>query len=543
MSNEKILASKLDIILEKKQGLDATIQAYEKRIDEKLAALPYNKIRSTKIHPDPFETGIHSISHTDDDFLSGVDMSSDDALDQAILNSRPFPETRRQSAHGNDFSEEIIKVNENNIQTTLSPEENQDEQLPTGSKTPDPTPSIPMENENFSHEKPEILISRPNSTLSLTPDEVAPDDPQNPFESLGAVSAATETDTQKPVFTASELPLKIPSPVDSEPPLKAPFQIESEPQPIKEESIKTNLKTSKPKKVPRPKKTSYHKSMEKTAPEKLNLIDMALPLAFFIVGLITIGFFLVLFSQDFSFVDYSVLFILLTCLIFTIAIPYSASMFFMILLLCSYAALSLISFFYINIPFELYQLGWVIVIPLLLWSSALLIRKVREIFAKKRALEGQIASYDKLEESSGLTLEKAYYKDLKSAMDRAVKGESILVLEMISINHLETLKSITGPRLWDEILYKTLKIIKKHCFSTHLIYVLEASVFSIIMENTSMKNQLMINQGINEAFNAMILEYDVIDVHVELTIAAIPFSREITNPFDYRALGLRHLQN
>lgn len=190
----------------------------------------------------------------------------------------------------------------------------------------------------------------------------------------------------------------------------------------------------------------------------------------------------------------------------------------------------------------MYQLGWIIVIPLILWSSALLIKRIRELFTAKRALEGQIASYDILDEGPGLTIEKAYYKDLKSAMDRAVVGETILVLEMISISHLETLRSITGPRLWDEILYKTLNIIKKHCFSTHLIYVLEGNIFSIIMENTSMKNQLMINQGITEDFNAMISDYNAIDVHVGLDITPVPYSREITNPFEYRALGLRHLK-
>ena len=182
-------------------------------------------------------------------------------------------------------------------------------------------------------------------------------------------------------------------------------------------------------------------------------------------------------------------------------------------------------------------------IPMLLWSSALLVRKIRELFHFKKNLEQQIASYNNLEESPGLTIEKAYYKDLKYAMDRASRGETILTLEMITIRHLEELKTMDGSRLWDEILYKTLKIIKHHCYSTHLIYILDGCVFSILMENTSVKNQLLINQEITDAFNALISEYQAIEPDVKLNIAAIPYTRDITNPFDYRALVLRHLKN
>jgi PleD family two-component response regulator len=238
-----------------------------------------------------------------------------------------------------------------------------------------------------------------------------------------------------------------------------------------------------------------------------------------------------------------VVFILFTCLIFTIAMPYGASMFFMALLLCSYIALSFISIFYLGVQFELYQIGWMIVIPLVLSSSALLLKKVRELFNFKKVLENQIASYDKMEDATGLTIEKAYYNDLKYAMDRASKGETTLTLEMITICHLDTLKSMNGNRLWDEILYKTLKIIKQHCYSTHLIYILDGSVFSILMENTSVKNQLLINQEITDAFAELIKEYDSIDADVTLDIAALPYTRNIANPLDYRALVKRHLNN
>ena len=199
--------------------------------------------------------------------------------------------------------------------------------------------------------------------------------------------------------------------------------------------------------------------------------------------------------------------------------------------------------FYLEVPFELYQIGWIVIIPLLLSSSTLMIKKVRELFEFKKALERQIVAYDNLEESPGLTIEKAHYKDLKYAMERAARGETILTLEMSSISHLETLKSINGSRLWDEILYKTMKIIKQHCYNTHLIYILDGHIFSIIMENTSVKNQLLINQGITEAFHALIAEYDAIDAEVKLNIAPVPYSRDITNPFDYRTLGLRHLNS
>jgi len=519
MNNEKIQTSKLDIILEKKQGLDATIQDYETRIDEKLAALTENEMLCQEIDPEIFETSIHDPNLPDDHFLSGIDISDDDALDQAILNSRPAPIGVNQLAFNRDeLIDPNITPDPKNSEKTLFTEEDEHEELPTLSKILSRASYIPDTIEKSPEKKHDTLKSTPISISPLGQNN----QPSNKPSELSDLMAGFSTNSAEEL--KKDIPLE-PNPektnaVQDEYPIhpKANQQLHS--AIISPQSIKPTTPTT-----------------------KLNLVDMVLPFIFFIGGLLAFGVFLILFSQNFSFVDYSVLFILFTCLIFTIAMPYGASIFFMALLFCSYVALTLISIFYLEVPFELYQIGWIIVIPLILWSSALLIRKVRELFTTKKSLEGQIASYDELDEGPGLTIEKAYYKDLKYAMDRAIKGETILVLEMMYIPHLETLKSITGPRLWDEILYKTLNIVKKNCFSTHLIYVLEGNIFSIIMENTSMKNQFMINQGINEAFNAMILEYNAIDVHVELNIISVPYSREITNPFEYRALGLRQLKN
>ncbi|KNZ41942.1 hypothetical protein [Acetobacterium bakii] len=513
MNNEKIQPTKLDIILKKKQGLDATIQEYETRIDEKLATLADNENTSQEINANIFEMSTSDHSLPEDHFLSGVDISDDAALDQAVLNSRPFATGGNQLAfNGNTLIDE-----KDNIDSSAEPifsEDIEDEELPTLSKILGRSPVAPNKIEDVPVEElktiENTIIPYPELIQEDSPSEIVP-------EPLPEIPTFTEDIATEPIF----------------------------PEPLAEKVNPVKPKQTSPRKSNKPshsKEILDEQKKTQASPKKLNLIDMVLPLILFITGLVAFGAFLILFSHDFSFVDYSILFILFTCLIFTIAMPFSASIFFMILLFCSYIVLTLISIFYLEVPLEMYQLGWIIVIPLILWSSALLIKRIRELFTAKRALEGQIASYDILDEGPGLTIEKAYYKDLKSAMDRAVVGETILVLEMISISHLETLRSITGPRLWDEILYKTLNIIKKHCFSTHLIYVLEGNIFSIIMENTSMKNQLMINQGITEDFNAMISDYNAIDVHVGLDITPVPYSREITNPFEYRALGLRHLK-
>lgn len=547
MHDQKIRPSKLDIILEKKQNLDATIQACEIRIDEKLASLIEDGIISKEINPDLFETHFQDLNQSGDHFLSGVDISDDDALDQAVLHSRPLENKGNQLAFdGDTLLDKTSKINNLSDLNTLTAEEDDDEELPTLSKILGRTTSF---TDDQDEEEPPELNASWKTGISEEPPEL--NESQKP-----EISEAVQT-TYHEFFRDSEMPDAIETPAS---PLNQEKSNETAVKPGLTTSIKLeDIKTSAPDESGMPngdtnlplteipaKKNKKHdkknKQQEKTlSVQKPSLVNMILPLVFFIFGLGAFGAFLILSAQAFNFVDYTVLFIFFTCLIFTIAIPYSASIFFMILLLCSYVALSLISIFYLEIPFELYQTGWIIVIPLLLWSSALLIKKVRELFAFKKALERQIASYDALEESPGLTIEKAYYKDLKYAMERAAKGETTLSLEMISISHLETLKSINGSRLWDEILYKTLKIIKMNCYNHHLIYILEGSIFSILMENTSTKDQLLINQRINEAFSALISQYDAIDAQVELKIATVPYSRNLTNPFDYRALGLRHL--
>lgn len=529
MNNDKIQPSKLDIILEKKQHLDATIQECEIRIDEKLASLIDGGFISHEVKSDFFEAAVHDSYQPGEHFLSGVDISDDDALDQAVLNSRPFEtRTNRLAFDGDRLTYQPSQTNDLTGFSTPVGEIEDDEELPTLSKILGRTtpyayeaertaslPKISIESATTDPAIPNSINARPNSRFSET------------------------ENTESPPETALETPNSDqPSELLKAPPITLEEPVPEKPLPSgKEKPAKTKTKATKPKKSKTTKKTDH------SPLKKPSLTDMVPPLVFFFLGLMVFGAFLIFTASEFNFVDYSVVFILFTCLIFTIAMPYGASIFFMILLLCSYVMLSLISVFYLEVPFEFYQVGWLVVIPMILWSSALLIRNVRELFHFKKNLEQQIAHYDNLEENPGLTIEKAYYKDLKYAMDRASRGETILTLEMITVRHLEELKTMNGPRFWDEILYKTLKIIKTHCYSTHLIYILDGSVFSILMENTSVKNQLLINQEITDAFNALILEYEAIEPDVKLNIAAIPYTRDITNPFDYRALVLRHLKN
>ena len=558
MDNEKVQPTKLDIILKKKQYLDESIKACEIRIDEKLASLVEEGIISREMNPDLFNPDVHDLNQPEDHFLSGIDISDDDALDQAVRNSRPFDNKGNQLAFAGDdlLIDKTSKSMPGFDTETITPEEDDDEELPTLSKILG-RPTSP--GDDFQNDAAFIQTESPES-------ETASDFPAAAEEFILVSDQPDVSDMTQPSTDAFTLVPDVTGPSETAPPSAAEFILAAdqtktaeqtaaptEPILIGKDSIapeaeqpsrfEATMLPEKRKSAAAKKKKAVPDKKIKAAVPKPNLTAMILPAIFFISGLALFGVFLTLAAQTFNFVDYSVLFILFTCLIFTIALPFSASIFFMILLLCSYIALSFISVFYLEVPFELYQIGWIVIIPLLLSSSTLMIKKVRELFEFKKALERQIAAYDNLEESPGLTIEKAHYKDLKYAMERAARGETILTLEMISISHLETLKSINGSRLWDEILYKTMKIIKQHCYNTHLIYILDGHIFSIIMENTSVKNQLLINQGITEAFHALIAEYDAIDAEVKLNIAPVPYSRDITNPFDYRTLGLRHLNS
>ncbi|AFA47559.1 putative membrane protein [Acetobacterium woodii DSM 1030] len=535
MNNDKIQPSKLDIILEKKRNLDATIQECEIRIDAKLTSLVDDGFVSKEMSPELFETTIQDSSYQPSDhFLSGIDITDDDALDQAVLNSRPFEKRSSQLAFNGDLLSSQTSRHYETIPSRPSVnEDDDDDELPTLSKilgrtTPyadDVTETLP---------DPEIALETAESTRLNDIDEKITN---------SQLSAADKPETVSGnVFETKNITIQ--------PELEKTNDLQNQPPSLPSEdqiNKKTKLveldKKKKPNVSPnKPKQTNTRKKDSKPTIKKPSLASMVPPLVFFFMGLIAFGAFLIFATSDFNFIDYTVVFILFTCLIFTIAMPYGASVFFMILLLCSYVVLSFISVLYLEIPFQLYQIGWLVVIPMVLLSSALLIKKIKELFHFKKHLEQQIASYDNLEESPGLTIEKAYYKDLKYAMDRASRGETILTLEMITVCHLDELKSMHGSRLWDEILYKTLKIIKNHCYSTHLIYILDGSVFSILMENTSVKNQLLINQEITDAFHVLIKQYEMIDVDVCLDIASLPYTRDITNPFDYRALVLRHFK-
>lgn len=534
MNNDKIQPNKLDIILEKKQLLDATIQECEIRIDAKLASLTDDGFISREVSSDVFEASIQNPYHPGEHFLSGVDISDDDALDQAVLNSRPFEtRTNRLAFDGDHLTNPSPPPKPMGGFSTPIGEIEDDDELPTLSKILGRTTPYAFESERTtaipkaSVEPTTTELPQPNTVDAILNARFSETEHASP-PAGSVLDAQIPTQTPEPEFTQLIAP--------EQPVLATETPAHKKPPPLPKKTETTQAKTSKEKKIKSEKKANQ------STLKKPSLTDMVPPLVFFFMGLMVFGTFLIFTASEFTFIDYCVVFILFTCLIFTIAMPYGASIFFMILLLCSYVVLSLISVFYLEIPFEFYQVGWLLVIPMVLLSSALLIRKIRELFRFKKNLEQQLASYDNLEESPGLTIEKAYYKDLKYAMERASRGETILTLEMITIRHLDELKTMNGPRLWDEILYKTLKIIKTHCYSTHLIYILDGSVFSILMENTSVKNQLLINQEITDAFNTLILDYESIEPEVTLNIASIPYTRDIANPFDYRAQVLRHLK-
>lgn len=71
MNSSKIQPSKLDLILEKKQHLDATIQECEIRIDAKLASLTEEGFISREMNPNVVEVAI-----SDDPFQPGTDFLS-----------------------------------------------------------------------------------------------------------------------------------------------------------------------------------------------------------------------------------------------------------------------------------------------------------------------------------------------------------------------------------------------------------------------------------------------------------------------------------
>ncbi len=487
--DETIQSEKLARILERKENLTRAIKSSEERIDEKIASLMAAGFISNEIDSEPLiQTRTASLINTkQNDIFSEIDLSDDDALDQAVRSSKPASRLAFSNDDPFDPFEAPISLADEN------------DEVPTLSKVLGHSPDFDKAADNLSFD--EILLQTKPIDITDGLTETKPD--------LEQIKPDLEQ-TIEPVLDKVEREKTSPK--------------------IKKDSKRASQEKAKPKRL----------YQAKTAPTGK---DMILPSFLFILGIIACGVFLVGFSANFNFIDYSVLFILLTCMIFTIALPYGMSLFFMALITVSYGLLIIVSTLSFNLPFSGYQFAWLIIIPLILFGNILLIQRIRELYHFKKDLEAQISAYDVMDQSLGLTTEKTYYKDLKDAMDRASVNETTLAVEMISISHLPTLRAMNGPRIWDEILYKTLKIIKKHSYSTHLIYVLEGNVFSIIMENTSMKNQLMINQSIRNDFEALISDFDVIDVPVSLKVAAIPYSREISNPFDYRALGFKHLDH
>ncbi|WKY48259.1 diguanylate cyclase [Eubacteriaceae bacterium ES3] len=477
---------KLNNILHKKQDLEATIEDYEKRIDEKISSLVADGFIPEKGHVSENIIELEEsapvvqpiIEQEQEDVFANIDLTDDAALDQAVLKSKPvsyLPESSQEPS----FNESLI--------FSVSDDE-------------DLNPEILPENE---HAEVNFALEEPTTEVTAAPAEQA---------------SVTLTEAE----SSNEQSEKLLEPEQEQTENSEIFETE---KPKQNRKVKEKRTDSNPLLQPK-------------------IQDILLPAVLFILGIVACSVYFIGFSSNFSFIDYSILFILLTCLIFTIALPYSASIFFMVFITVGYGLFIIFSTLYIKIPLAAYQFGWFLLIPLTLTGSALLVKRIREVFLFKKELENQISSYDSMESSPGLTAEKAYYKDLKQAMERASKNETVLVLELLAIPHLSTLRSINGSRLWDEILFKTLKIIKRHCYSSHLIYILEGNVFSIIMENTSGKNQALINQEIQNEFKQLLVSYDSIDDDsgVELKIISVPYSREISNPFDYRALLFKHLE-
>ena len=187
MNNDKIQPSKLDIILEKKQNLDATIQECEIRIDAKLASLIDDGFISREVSAEVFEAAIQDPYQPGEHFLSGVDISDDDALDQAVLNSRPFEtRTNRLAFDGDRLTNQPSQLNDMAGFSTPIGEIEDDEELPTLSKILGRTTPTLM---NRSAQPPSPRCQS-NQTLLINPHQIQlmrfsnPDFPKWPNLSL-----------------------------------------------------------------------------------------------------------------------------------------------------------------------------------------------------------------------------------------------------------------------------------------------------------------------------------------------------------------------
>lgn len=186
---------------------------------------------------------------------------------------------------------------------------------------------------------------------------------------------------------------------------------------------------------------------------------------------------------------------------------------------------------------------WIILFPLSAFISGRLSDSINDIQNKNLEFEKQLKDLVTIDEVTGFSNTKEFYKDLGEEMSRASRHEFDLVVMLAEVQYLEELKSIYGKYKISTILKAISDIIEKVTRTEDKRYRIDEELFAVIIPNTDIAGAEIVKERLKkELENIMIEDDNKKRYKFDIKIAILQYNKRITNSFEFKELVQKELE-
>ncbi|QEK12844.1 GGDEF domain-containing protein [Crassaminicella thermophila] len=187
---------------------------------------------------------------------------------------------------------------------------------------------------------------------------------------------------------------------------------------------------------------------------------------------------------------------------------------------------------------------WIIIFPLTAFITGKFSKHLKDMRWELEKIEKDIQNLVTIDEATGLSNAKEFYKDLDEEISRANRYNFHLTLMVIEIQYFEELISIYGKTQVEKIIKVFAKIITKTIRNEDKEYRTDKNIFSIILQNTDATGAEILKERLKKALSHIIIQEgnDEKEYKLDIKIGFIQYNKQITSIFEYKELAEKELE-
>lgn len=200
------------------------------------------------------------------------------------------------------------------------------------------------------------------------------------------------------------------------------------------------------------------------------------------------------------------------------------------------------SLFYEKLVFQ-NSYFWIILFPVSAFISGRLSDSIEEIRNKNLKFEKQLKDLVTIDEATGFSNSKEFYKDLNEEMSRAKRHGFNLVVMLAEIQYLEELTNIYGRYKISNIFKAISEAIEDVTRTEDKKYKIDKDLFAVIMPNTDIAGAEIVKERFKSELQNIMVDEDVKKRYkFDMKIAILQYNKSIASSFEFKELVQKELE-